>query len=305
MNSYSGFWSRFIALLIDTIVLLVPNLIFVSFGVGFIGIIISWLYFAIMESSLIQATLGKMALRIIVVDLKGNRISFLKATLRYFSKVISAAIFFIGFLMVAFTDKKQGYHDMIANTFVIKKSFIKSEQEIIDLQSSDVINTTEGSSYCSQIISEKKSLVIHFNSVLLQIIGVLLPVYVFILLFTKNKVPISSALIIVIVSIVLIITGIGFRQAKKWSFWACSVFFSFAFVSVINTFFAIQAPVMEKLGFIPYAGLFIISLYLVHNYDVLNYFKLSHLAKIKLYTVPIVSLILSGLFFVIKGQIGI
>ena len=77
-----------------------------------------WLYFALMESSTRQATLGKMALDMKVTDDEGNRISFGRATGRYFAKILSALILLIGFIMVAFTDRKRGLHDMIAGTLV-------------------------------------------------------------------------------------------------------------------------------------------------------------------------------------------
>jgi uncharacterized RDD family membrane protein YckC len=84
-------------------------------------LILDWLYFALMESSSKRATLGKMALGIIVTDLEGKRISFGRATGRFFSKILSGIIIYIGFIMVPFTDKKQGLHDMIAGTLVIAK----------------------------------------------------------------------------------------------------------------------------------------------------------------------------------------
>jgi uncharacterized RDD family membrane protein YckC len=75
-----------------------------------------------LESSSMQATLGKMALGLKVTDLNGKQISFGKATGRYFAKIISAIILLIGFIMVAFTEKKQGLHDMIAGTLVVKNA---------------------------------------------------------------------------------------------------------------------------------------------------------------------------------------
>ena len=81
---------------------------------------IGWLYFALMESSERGATVGKMALGLRVVTSNGQRLSFMNATGRYFAKIISAIILGIGFLMIAFTDKKRGLHDMIASTLVIK-----------------------------------------------------------------------------------------------------------------------------------------------------------------------------------------
>jgi uncharacterized RDD family membrane protein YckC len=86
-----------------------------------LGIVVAWLYYAIQETSPKQATLGKQALGIVVTDLQGKRIDFVKATIRYFSKIISSIILLIGYIMAAFTEKKQALHDMIAGTLVLKK----------------------------------------------------------------------------------------------------------------------------------------------------------------------------------------
>ena len=67
-----------------------------------------------------QGTLGKKALGMIVTDLDGGRIGFGRATGRYFAKILSALILGIGFIMVAFTQRKQGLHDLIASTLVYK-----------------------------------------------------------------------------------------------------------------------------------------------------------------------------------------
>jgi uncharacterized RDD family membrane protein YckC len=77
------------------------------------------LYFAVCESSAWQGTLGKLALGIRVTDLQGERISFPRALGRYFAKILSAIILGIGFLMVAWTQRKQGLHDMICDTLVL------------------------------------------------------------------------------------------------------------------------------------------------------------------------------------------
>jgi len=95
--------------------------------VGFIltmalmSMVISWLYYAIMESSSRQATLGKIALELKVTDMSGNRITFLNATGRYFGKIISGMTFTIGYLMAGFTTHKQALHDIIAGCLVVKK----------------------------------------------------------------------------------------------------------------------------------------------------------------------------------------
>lgn len=126
--AYAGFWRRVGALLIDSI------LLSVVFGPLYLALRdqvqtwyaletgASWLYYALMESSPRQATLGKMALGIIVTDMEGRRIGFGRATGRYFAKIISALILGIGYLMAAFTARKQGLHDIIVGTLVVKKA---------------------------------------------------------------------------------------------------------------------------------------------------------------------------------------
>jgi uncharacterized RDD family membrane protein YckC len=80
------------------------------------------LYFAIMESSSKQATLGKMVLGIVVTDPDGKRVSFGRALGRNLGKIISSIILLIGYFMIAFTQKKQGLHDIMANCLVVVKS---------------------------------------------------------------------------------------------------------------------------------------------------------------------------------------
>ncbi|MEO0092113.1 MAG: RDD family protein [candidate division WOR-3 bacterium] len=122
---YAGFWRRFVASFIDGIILFIPmlliNLMFTYAG-WFFGTIAGWLYYALMESSEKQATLGKQALGIVVTDINGNRITFGRATGRHFAKIISSLTLLIGYIMAGFTEKKQALHDMIADCLVIKKS---------------------------------------------------------------------------------------------------------------------------------------------------------------------------------------
>jgi uncharacterized RDD family membrane protein YckC len=148
---YAGFWKRFVAAIIDSMILGVVELIvFIPFlgalglgivahhdeeaGLAFIFALISaylfaamaaliagWLYYALMESSTKQATLGKMAISIKVTDMAGNRISFGRATGRYFGKYVSALIMYIGFFMAGFTQQKQALHDIMASCLVVNK----------------------------------------------------------------------------------------------------------------------------------------------------------------------------------------
>lgn len=142
---YGGFWIRFIAFVIDAILVAIviwpfSLMIRVIIGVtgtavsmpgigihvvnGIVSIAISlcanWIYEAAMESSSRQATVGKMALGLKVTDLKGRRVSFARATGRHFAKFISGMILLIGYIMAGFTERKQALHDMIAGTLVIR-----------------------------------------------------------------------------------------------------------------------------------------------------------------------------------------
>lgn len=137
-KGYAGFRKRLSAAIIDGLILMVTGFVIGGLagfiygysrgtqeGVGglgnIVGIILGWLYFAFMESSSKQGTLGKIALGIKVTDLSGNAISFGRATTRHFSKILSTIILLVGYLMVAFTAKKQGLHDMIAGCLVVNK----------------------------------------------------------------------------------------------------------------------------------------------------------------------------------------
>lgn len=134
--AYGGFWIRLVAYIIDAILIsLVLGVVTSIFGVRYmdmddmsqidptvnlLSLAVAWLYFALMESSERGATVGKMAMGLRVVTNDGKRLSFMNATGRYFAKILSAMIFCIGFIMIAFTDRKRGLHDMIASTLVIK-----------------------------------------------------------------------------------------------------------------------------------------------------------------------------------------
>ena len=156
-TNYAGFWMRFLALIIDGILigivrafLIVPILAAMGMGmynnlqnidterpadvIGMLGPFVAmasvvslistaiWvLYYTFMESSKFQATVGKLALGIVVTDANGAKLDFAKALIRNLCKIISGMILFIGFIMAGFTEKKQGLHDIIAGTLVVKK----------------------------------------------------------------------------------------------------------------------------------------------------------------------------------------
>ncbi len=156
---YAGFWLRFAAYIIDQFIIGVAGFIIavpiilgiIAFGLnldgikypreffahdgllmvgGIIGlimlaimfsIVMKWLYYALMESSKYGGTVGKIAVSIKVVDMDGNRITFGRATGRYFSRIITNMTLLIGYILAGLTEKKQALHDMIASCLVVKK----------------------------------------------------------------------------------------------------------------------------------------------------------------------------------------
>ena len=155
LEDYAGFWKRVAAYILDAIILYIPSMLIEKMLGGaaakatleqavvngasdpqlilaaqhqyyatmwpaiLAGVVIAWLYFALCESSAWQATVGKLALGIRVTDMHGNRITLPRALGRYPAKILSFMILFIGVLMVAWTQRKQGLHDLICGTLVL------------------------------------------------------------------------------------------------------------------------------------------------------------------------------------------
>lgn len=137
---HAGFWRRAAAMVLDGLIIGVAMVVLqlavdaalldglavsatasfvvtaLMFVIAFVG---QWLYFARFESSGWQATPGKRALGLKVVEGHGQRIGFGRASGRYFGKVLSSLILNIGFLLAAWTSRKQALHDMLAGTFVV------------------------------------------------------------------------------------------------------------------------------------------------------------------------------------------
>jgi uncharacterized RDD family membrane protein YckC len=124
VGGYAGFWERFAAIVIDAVIISVGTGIVAAatFGAGIVlGFFGSWLYEAYMMSSEWQATVGKRVMSIVVTDLDGKRMTFARATGRHFAKYISTFLLGIGYIIAAFTARKQALHDMIAETLVLKR----------------------------------------------------------------------------------------------------------------------------------------------------------------------------------------
>jgi uncharacterized RDD family membrane protein YckC len=128
--SYGGFWARFAAVIIDNAILTIAAVGLIAVGslvdeglatvataIYFIGALLYW---PIMESSARQATFGKQLLGLQVTDAAGARLSFVRALLRNIAKIISAIPLYIGFLLAAFTSRKQALHDIFTNCLVLR-----------------------------------------------------------------------------------------------------------------------------------------------------------------------------------------
>ncbi len=97
----------------------VPNMVLL--GVLSLGIFAHWLYYALMESGGKMGTLGKMAVRIKVVNEDGDRISFGRATARYFGRIPSALLLGIGYGMFFFSEWNQTLYDKLSSCYVVER----------------------------------------------------------------------------------------------------------------------------------------------------------------------------------------
>lgn len=155
-SDFAGFWLRFVAFIIDSIILSVVYLILLQplfafllpikydrwselepegettgvtmwptisyLGYAELSLFVTIiLYHTLMESSKYQGSLGKLALELKVTDAEGEKLNFGKALLRNIAKMISSLTMLIGYVMAGLTSKKQALHDIIANALVVKK----------------------------------------------------------------------------------------------------------------------------------------------------------------------------------------
>lgn len=155
---YAGFWLRVVAAIIDYLIVGIPlGAIFFALiasampalvrmegqdpmviamtilprilVIAVISLAACWLYWALLESSEWQATLGKKALGLYVTDLEGRRATFGRTSGRFWGgrgigavPYLGGLYFLISCIMAGFTEKKQALHDMIANCLVLRKS---------------------------------------------------------------------------------------------------------------------------------------------------------------------------------------
>jgi len=114
-----GFWMRLGAYIIDAILLAIVIGILRAIHLGGLGSLVDIVYFVGFWSTTGQ-TLGMLALRIKVVREDGRPLTLATGILRYIGFVISVIVIFIGLLWVIWDPKKQGWHDKIAHTLVVR-----------------------------------------------------------------------------------------------------------------------------------------------------------------------------------------
>jgi len=143
--TYAGFWLRAVAYVVDTVILSLALALAGSFDPSAfivfpdanaasrlalpqltplaiaLTIPILWLYYAYFEASSWQATPGKRALKLYVTDLNGRPITFARATIRHFSKMISGLTLLVGYFIAGFTERKQALHDIISGCLVLRR----------------------------------------------------------------------------------------------------------------------------------------------------------------------------------------
>jgi uncharacterized RDD family membrane protein YckC len=145
----AGFWRRFIALLVDGLVLWAAIYLLDSCTIWLMNraiesavvdaqghqlhdiiarydlgnllatVLLLWIYFAGLEASPLRGTPGKRLLRVQVTDARGKRLALWRSTIRWLAKALSAALFMIGFLMAGLNRRRRALHDLISGSFAV------------------------------------------------------------------------------------------------------------------------------------------------------------------------------------------
>jgi uncharacterized RDD family membrane protein YckC len=135
--TYGGFWRRFVAALLDTIILYFPAAtVRVVLGLSATGMfdpetaaswvattfefVLDFIYATAFLCSSARGTLGMQVMDLHVTDLNGDRISFARAAGRYFATLLSILTFGVGYLIQLFTPRRQTLHDLVSGTVVVR-----------------------------------------------------------------------------------------------------------------------------------------------------------------------------------------
>lgn len=120
---FAGFWIRFLAFVIDVLILWLPvtlcALIF-SDAFGMIMVLAVQLAYHTILTAKYGGTMGKRLLRLRVINEEGQHVNYLQSSIRYLGTILSGAIFYLGYLMIGISRSKQGLHDKLCKTYVIR-----------------------------------------------------------------------------------------------------------------------------------------------------------------------------------------
>lgn len=118
---YSGFWRRFVAVMLDALIMLIPAMIIGALVPYVGGLVLGLFYKPVFEASPLKGTPGKAMMRMVVLSEAGERLTLKQSYIRYFCSILSGFVLGIGYLMNLFTAKRQTLHDMIAESVVINQ----------------------------------------------------------------------------------------------------------------------------------------------------------------------------------------
>lgn len=125
---YGGFWRRFVARVIDVLLLLIPTIVLSMIIPVAAGVILGLLYWPVFDASRIQGTPGKFFMGLVVTDEQGGRIDFKRSITRYLLSWVSGLMLCVGYLFNLFTPRRQTFHDMFAGTLVL----VREQKEDVD-----------------------------------------------------------------------------------------------------------------------------------------------------------------------------
>jgi len=128
---FGGFWLRFLAVIADSAIVFLFMVLIIAGGASALGHdmlpvavvaagLFALLYWPVMQASWLQATFGKALLGMRITSYQGNRIFFLRSVGRELAKILSSALFLLGYILAGFTARKQSLHDLLASTYVVR-----------------------------------------------------------------------------------------------------------------------------------------------------------------------------------------
>lgn len=120
-TNYAGFWIRLVASLIDGFIIMAFQIVLGMVKMDFIGTIVGIVYVIGFWVYWNGQTPGKKVMKIKIIREDGKKFDIMTGVLRYVGYIISSIALFLGYFWVIWDPKKQGWHDKIAGTVVVKE----------------------------------------------------------------------------------------------------------------------------------------------------------------------------------------